>query len=294
MRMEQYWKDNQKVGIFGIKYLDDKLSCILQSDLILIGARSGAGKSTLAEMIAINNAQAGYPTYLFSLENYQGDSFATRTYNYYRSFSGDFKLKQRQFACGDFKVDEYALAQAEARAERDFKDVAIQGRDSGYTIKRLCSDIIEASKNYRVIILDHLDYIDKDEQTDENTHITELMKAIREVQEKYRVAVIAISHLRKSMGKQPPAVPSVDEFIGSSNKVKQATAVIMVAPDDYLNEREFNENKKFTYFCIRKLRMGGVDNKVGRLVFDKRINAYEDEYQECIVNFAGDKVEVIV
>ena len=96
------------------------------------------------------------------------------------------------------------------------------------------------------------------------------------------------------MGKQPPAVPSVDEFIGSSNKVKQATAVIMVAPDDYLNEREFNENKKFTYFCIRKLRMGGVDNKVGRLVFDKRINAYEDEYQECIVNFAGDKVEVIV
>ena len=103
MNMEQYWKANQKVGIFGIKYLDDKLSYILQSDLILIGARSGAGKSTLAEMLAINNSKAGYPTYLFSLENYEGDSYATRVYNYYRAITKDYSLKQRVFATS--KID---------------------------------------------------------------------------------------------------------------------------------------------------------------------------------------------
>lgn len=293
MRMVDYWEDNKKVGIFGIKYLDNELSVILQSDLILIGARSGAGKSTLAEMIAINNSKAGFPVKLFSLENYKGDSFATRTYNYYRAITGDYSLKQRLFACGEFAVNMNALKEAEDKANKDLEGINIQGRDSNYTIKRLCNDIIEASKDYRLIILDHLDYIDKDESTDENTHITELMKAIREVQEKYKVAVIAISHLRKSIGKQPPAVPSVDEFIGSSNKVKQATVVVMVAPDDMLNEREYNDYKKYTYFCVRKNRQGGITNKTGRLVFDKRINAYEDEYQECIVNYAGDKVEVI-
>ena len=293
MRMFDYWEDNKKVGIFGIKYLDDKLGVILQSDLILIGARSGAGKSTLAEMLAINNAKAGHPAYLFSLENYRGDSWATRVYNYYRAITKNYDLKQRIFACGEFAVNLEALKEAETKATQDFSGIGIQGRDSNYTITRLCNDIIEASKDHRVIILDHLDYIDKDEQTDENTHITELMKAIREVQEKYKVAVVAISHLRKSFGKQPPAVPSLDEFIGSSNKVKQATVVVMVAPDDMLNEREFNENRKYTYMCIRKCRMGGIDNKVGRLVFDKRINAYEDYYQECIVNYAGDKVEII-
>ena len=94
MRMVDYWEDNKKVGIFGIKYLDNELSVILQSDLILIGARSGAGKSTLAEMIAINNSKAGFPVQLFSLENYKGDSFATRTYNYYRAITGDYSLKQ--------------------------------------------------------------------------------------------------------------------------------------------------------------------------------------------------------
>lgn len=294
MNMEQYWKANQKVGIFGIKYLDDKLSYILQSDLILIGARSGAGKSTLAEMLAINNSKAGYPTYLFSLENYEGDSYATRVYNYYRAITKDYSLKQRVFACKEFEVNEKALEEAEEKAYNDFRGVEIKGRSSDYTIKRMCEDIIKASQDYKVIIIDHLDYIDKEEQTDDNTHITELMKAIREVQEKYKVAIIAISHLRKSNGKQLPAVPSIDEFIGSSNKVKQATAVVMVAPDDALNEKEFNENKKFTYMCIRKLRMGGIDNKVGRLTFDKRINAYEDKYDECIVNFDGTKVEVIL
>lgn len=293
MRMIDYWQDNKKVGIFGIKYLDDKLGVILQSDLILIGARSGAGKSTLAEMIAINNSKAGFPAFLFSLENYRGDSWATRTYNYYRSITKDYSLKQRLFACGEFTVNVDALKEAEKKADDDFAGIDIQGRDSGYSIKRLCNDIIEASKSHRVIILDHLDYIDKDEQTDENTHMTELMKAIREVQEKYKVAVVAISHLRKSIGKQPPAVPSIDEFIGSSNKAKQATVVVMVAPDDFLNEREYDDNRKYTYMCIRKCRMGGIDNKVGRLVFDKRINAYEEEYQECIVNYAGDKVEVL-
>lgn len=291
--MWDYWENNKKVGIFGIKYLDDKLGVILQSDLILIGARSGAGKSTLAEMIAINNSKQGYPVYLFSLENYLGDSWATRTYNYYRTITKDFQLKQRIFACGEFTINTQALKEAEAQADKDFEGVDIKGRDSGYTIKRLCEDIVQASKNHRLIILDHLDYIDKDEQEDENTHITELMKAIREVQEKYKVAVIAISHLRKNVGKQPPAVPSIDEFIGSSNKVKQATVVVMVAPDDITNEKQCNDNKKSTYFCIRKCRMGGIDNKVGRLVFDKRINAYDQEYEECIVNYSGDKVEVI-
>lgn len=293
MNMYDYWQDNKKVGIFGIKYLDDKLGVILQSDLILVGARSGAGKSTLAEMLAINNSHEGFPVKLFSLENYRGDSWATRVFNYYRAITKDYSLKQRIFACGEFAINTTALKQAQDKATKDFEGIDIQGRDSSYTIKRLCDDIVESSKTCRLIILDHLDYIDKDESTDENTHITDLMKAIREVQEKYKVAVVAISHLRKSIGKQPPAVPSIDEFIGSSNKVKQATVVVMVAPDDILNEKEHNDNKKYTYFCIRKCRMGGIDNKVGRLVFDKRINAYEPEYDECVVNYLGDKVEVI-
>lgn len=296
MDIISYMNRNKKVGEFGIKYLDDKTDGILKSDLVLIGARSGAGKSTLAEIIAINNAKKGYPVHLFSLENFEGDNFITRAYYKYKSLSGDYKISQRQFASGNFNKNMDYLIQAQKEVEKNYTNITMIARKNGYTIQTLCDDFDNACQaGAQLIILDHIDYIDKDNNNlDDINHVTRIMNKIREAQDKYGVAVVAFSHLRKPVGKDLPVIPSIDEFIGSSNKAKQATAVIMVAPDDKTNEDNPDTTRKSTWFCIRKLRMGGIDNKAARLFFDRKTGNYESEYREVITNYSGTKVTEIL
>lgn len=293
-RLTNYFQNNRKVGKFGIKYLDDKLKGILKGDLILIGARSGAGKSSLADMIAQYNANNDFKVHIFSLENFTDDAFVTKAYYEYKRLTGNWDLNLRDFASGDFQIDTDKLIEAEKYAEECYKNVGITTRQKGYGIAQLKNDIIHQVKDNGVslLIIDHLDYVDKDNPNEnDNSHITELMKTIRELQDEFKVAVVAISHLRKNMStKDLPIIPSIDEFIGSSNKVKESTVVIMVAPDD--EENEDNQSfKKVTWFSIKKLRMGGVDNKNGKLWFNRRNGTYEPEYEEYVVR--GKKKEKV-
>lgn len=287
-RLLTYFENNKKVGKFGIKYLDDKLRGILKGDLVLIGARSGAGKSTLAEMIAEHNANLGYKVHLFSLENFEDDAFRNKAYHKYMELTGDWKLHPRDFASGDFNIDADKLIEAGEYAEKIYDKFTITNRKTtGYTLENLLDDMnrVCATEEKPLIILDHLDYVNKDNPNEnDNTHMVKLMSKIRELQDSYKVAVVAISHLRKNANqKEMPVIPSVDEFIGSGNKVKESTVVIMVAPADEENEASLNDDIKLTWFSIKKVRNGGIDNKHGLLKYSKKRNMYLDEYDEYVV-----------
>lgn len=292
-RLQDYMKNNRKVGCFGIKYLDDRLRGILKGDLILIGARSGAGKSTIAELIATTNSQKGVKVTLLSLENFKDDNFVQKAYYKYKSISGDWELSQRDFASGDFRINQYALNTAENYAENLFKNIHIINRQKfTYGVEQLKNSIIDAVENQgsELIIIDHIDYLDHEANQSENEHMTCLMREIRDAQYAFKVPVVAISHLRKTpFSKGDVIIPSLDEFIGSSNKVKEATCIIMLAPDDESN-MQCNASVKSTWCCIRKLRMGGIDNKAAKIYFDVRQGQYMDTYHVYSVNYSGTKI----
>lgn len=296
-RLLNYMQKNKKVGVFGVSYLDYKLKGILANDLIVIGARSGAGKSTLSNIIAKSNAKKGNKVALFSLENFEDDNFVETAFYRYRYLTNDYSLSLRNFASGDFDKDIEKLQQSEEYAEEQYKNIKIINRQSDFGLEELKKGIIDcASEGYKLIILDHLDYIDKYDNDTDYTHMNSLMKTIRKAQDSFHVAIVAISHLRKSYNsKEMPAIPSVDEFIGSSNKVKEATVVIMFAPDDSNNFTVTgdNDDKKFTWCCIRKLRMGGIDNKAASLKFNVKSGIYDESYKMYRVNYSGTKIEEI-
>ena len=293
----EYMEKNKQVGCFGIPYLDNKLRGILQGDLILIGSRSGAGKSTIAQMIACANSTQGRKVSLLSLENFVGDEFMQKCFYFYIKEARDFNLNIRDFISGNFNINLDALEASEKYAENYFKNVSITSRKKGFNLQdmkdAMVKDVVE--KGIRLIILDHLDYVDKFNQNDSDiSHVSEIMRTIRNLQDEFKVGVIAISHLRKPHSvKDMPAVPSVDEFIGSSNKVKEATVVVLIAPDDVSNS-EFPDSKtKATWCCVRKLRLGGIDNKVAKLFFDVRIGEYLPKYDMYSVNYAGTEQKLL-
>lgn len=291
---EELFEENKQVGSFGVKYLDDKLCGILKGDLVLIGARSGSGKSTIAEHIAKTNANMGIKVTLFSLENFKGDNLLTTAYYKYKELTKMWDLSQRVFVTRKFNVDKEALKQAEIFAYNKLKNIDFVYRQNDYTREDLKDGIVKAIRENKaeMLIIDHIDYLDKYGNETELEHITSLMKEIRDAQLAYKIPVICISHLRKNSAGDVK-IPSMDEFIGSSNKAKISTVSILFAPDDNENTDLATPNRKGTWCCIRKLRMGGFDNTCAKLYFNKRIGAYENNYEVYKVNYSGTKVEQI-
>ena len=287
-------KDKLKAK-FGIKYLDDNFTGILEDDFWLIGARSGAGKSTIADIIATYNAKQGKRVTLISLENFEGDCETQKAYYCYKAITKSYNLTLRDFKAGLFEMDEKALNTAFAQAEKTYKNVNIVYNTGDYKIEDLHNDIIKAANKTQsdLLIVDHLDYLDKDNPSEsELTHITKLVKEIRDTQRCNHIPIVGVSHLRKppTQGKQPNIiVPSVDEFIGSSNKYKQATGAILLAPDDEENYTT-QSHLKSTWCCVRKLRMGGIDNRAAKILFDTQTGQYRDDYKLYGVNYQGTKV----
>ena len=287
----EYWQRNRLVGQFGIPYLDRELVGISRSDLVLIGARSGAGKSSLAKIIYEANDKS--KTALFSLENYDGDvemSMLRKEYNIITD--SHYDARHWQMGVG-VNIDENALAMAMQNVREKLKDAFIFGRTppgedkKTWTIQTLSEKIIWcATHGIELIIIDHLDYLDRDNPNEsDNSHITELMKAIRSAQEE-GAAVVAFSHLRKPLGKVDDlVVPNENEFIGSSNKVKQATQVVLFAP---ANEGDA-ERGYATWCCIRKNRNGGIKNRAAKMFFIPATETYLMSYEVYEINYAGTK-----
>ncbi len=293
---ENYIKKNKKVGNFGIGYLDRKLCGILQSDLVLIGARSGAGKSTISNIIAMANTESNVA--LFSLENFDGDDFMKECYYFYMKLSRNYKINMRAFVSGQVEVDKVIIKEAEKLATEKLKHIKIINRSNKYNLQKLKDKMISLAVNdgIKLLIIDHLDYLDKtNERTSDVVHISELMSTIREIQGKTNCAVVAISHLRKPAGgnKEAPVVPSMDEFIGSSTKTKESTVVIMMAPDDEENQQRVGNPLKATFCCIRKLRNGGIDNTTARLEFNIRTGNYSNDEDIYRINYSGTKIEKV-
>lgn len=288
--MDTYWERNKIVGHYGIPYLDDEFLGISCSDLVVIGARPGAGKSTLGRILYENNDKL--TTALFSLENFEGDvksEFIRKEYN--RIMKTDYST--RQWQTGEIQPVRSVIEQIEEKADKEIIESGVFGRKTPdgkpWTVETLRQEMMRCvtSEGINLIILDHLDYLDRDNPNESDiSHVTELMKMIRDVQEAapQGCGVVAFSHLRKPIGRVDNlVVPNENEFIGSSNKVKQATQVVMVAPD--------NEQKTLlgygTWFCIRKNRAGGITNKAAKLFFDPVKAAYSPIYKLYTINYAG-------
>ena len=295
-KLKNYFEDNKKVGEFGIKYLDDELNGICKSDLILIGARSGAGKSTIANSIAKINGQKGKKVTLISLENFEGETYAKEVFYEYKKISKDYSLTFRKFKQGSFekKVNtDLQIEQAEAKVQKTFNNITEINRTEHYTIDELKTDLIKAvgQEDTDLVILDHIDYLDKpSESLSDNEHISMIMREIRTAQSIFKVPVIIISHLRKPANtKIDVKVPSMDEFIGSSNKVKEATCVILLAPDDETNTKT-QSTTKATWCCYRKYRDDGIKNQAAKIFFDIKTGVYDNKYKLYSINYIGDKV----
>jgi replicative DNA helicase len=127
-----------------------------------------------------------------------------------------------------------------------------------------------------LIILDHLHYIDEDNESNENLGMKRLVKRIRDIALSIGVPVICIAHLRKMTSDERMGPPSLEQFHGSSDITKIATQVITLAPAPRTEDAK--PHLWSTYVHIAKDRRGSGGPWCALMRFNLTTTDYEPEY----------------
>jgi replicative DNA helicase len=273
---------------FGVKFLDDNLIGITPNDLIVLGAKTGAGKTQLAMSIAKFNALKGYPVHYFALEAEENEierrikfGIISEAYNYSKDINDPYigYAEWRMGVVGE--TWEKLEASLEDRCQKAVKNLHTLYRTSGsFDLKALEQSLMEVVGRSRLIVIDHLHYIDTGE--DENHDYKQTIKMIRDIVLRFGVPIIVIAHLRKGTAKLDQLIPGVEEFHGTSDVPKIATTAIMLSPDFNPEHHLLDKDKRNympTFMGAVKSRLDGARTRYVALThFNPYSGRYEDEY----------------
>lgn len=264
---------------FGIEFLDDSLSGILQDDLVLLGAPSGVGKTQLCCNIALANLEDGKKIHYVALEASRFEierrlKFPLVLERFYADKDRprlDEKITFTNWLLGKLNAELSRYDdEADKFCETAFRDLNILYKADRFGINDLIEAVVSSSSQTDLMIIDHVHYFDFDDDN-ENRAIKQIAKTVRTLALEEQKPIILVAHLRKRDRNNEELVPGLDEFHGSSDLYKIATKVITFSPGKLTEDGTYE-----TFFRVPKNRLdGGVTRFIGKEFFSPRKGGYE-------------------
>jgi replicative DNA helicase len=235
----------------GFHALDQKLSGMQPSDLIIIAARPSIGKTSLAMNIAVNAATKAHKTVgIFSLEMSK-EQLVDRLF---ASMLGvdSWKLQRGKLDDSDFQnmgpiMDELSKANlfiddSSASSMPEFRTKA----------RRL-----QMEHGLDLLIVDYLQLM----STGNNSYagnrvqeISEISRTIKQVARELRIPIVALSQLSRAVESRPDKQPQLSDLRESGSIEQDADVVLMMYRDDYYNED--SDRQGICDIFVRKHRNG--------------------------------------
>lgn len=245
-------KDKYRGVPTGFLDLDNLLSGMQASDLIILAARPSMGKTALAINIAQNVAKKGYTAGIISLE------------------MSKEQLVERMF-CSLLEVDSWKLRTGQL-TEEDF--MRIGGvMDELYSMKIFIDDSVGSSiaelrakarrlqmeNGLNFLIVDYLQLMtaggnNKGGQTNRVQEISEISRALKGLARELKIPIMALSQLSRAVELRPSKIPQLSDLRESGAIEQDADVVIMMYREDYYEED--TDRKGVTDLFIRKHRNG--------------------------------------
>ncbi len=269
---------------YGVSLLDDYTLGIARNDLVMIGSYSGAGKTQLASLIAENAARVGKRVLFIALEAEDREVPRRIKYRHVKSIASHDGCTNanlhsyREWSLGlAEELDRYSSEADRAMLAELGDRLRVKYRGSGFTGDDLAKLILAEKDRTDIFILDHVHYVDRGPGS-ENEQLEQLTKTIRQLVLDVGKPIISIAHFRKKQtGGRAPLFPTLDDFHGTSNLVKIATACILLS-SAYVEELPA-PNLRPTYMAVAKFRAGGACPYVARCFFDIDTGRYHDIYE---------------
>lgn len=269
---------------WGIDFLDDALTGISETDLILLGAGTGVGKTQVATHIAKNAAMSGKHVYYFALEAEQ-DEIENRIV--YSELAKHWWAKNPHGKPG-VSIRYVSWLHGDHQAEfKPFEEAVTLGlRESLYNLETIykadsfsVDDFIKyfdaVHDDAGLIVIDHLHYFDMD-QRDELAALRDAIRKIRNAALRHKKPVLLIAHLRKADRQNKSPIPDIEDFYGSSDLIKIGVNVVMLSRA----HTELKSGNSATWVYLAKARHAGdAAGYVGLVGYDLKTGTYAPRYR---------------
>ncbi len=266
----------------GFRDLDNILSGLQQSDLIILAARPSVGKTTLALDIARMSAvQHGKSVVIFSLE------------------MSSQQLVDRMLSA-ESRVNAWNLRTGRLSSDREFSQL----RDSldklskapiyiddqpGNSIVRMkaLSRRLKAEKGVDLIIVDYLQLMNTSKSYDSMVNqVTEISRSLKGLAKELNVPVIALSQLSRAVESRG-GKPRLSDLRDSGSIEQDADVVMFIHRED--KGKDESEKTNIAEILIEKHR-NGPTGKV-ELYFDEKTTTFLNLEKSSISEFSAPKAE---
>lgn len=211
----------------GFHKLDNILSGLQKSDLVILGARPSFGKTSLALDIARNvGTRAGKGIGIFSLE-------MSREQVIDRMISSESKVSLWKLRTGNVKDPfEFELIQA-ALDRLSRAPIYIDDTPSPniLEIRRMARRLQAEQKDLSLIVIDYLQLIMPRKNSDNPVQqITEISRGLKSIARELNVPILALSQLSRGVEQRDNKVPKLSDLRDSGSIEQDADVVMFLHP----------------------------------------------------------------
>lgn len=263
-----YNSKGQLLGIStGFKDLDDYLSGLQKSDLLLVAARPSMGKTAFTLNIAANIAiKARRPVAFFSLEM----SASQLMMRIISSLGG---VNTQQARTGQVSDEDWNKVMATASG---IYDAPLYIDDTpGISIMDLRSKArrIKAEHGLDLIIIDYLQLMTgRSNSEGRQQEVSEISRSLKALARELDIPIITLSQLNRGVESRTIKRPMLSDLRESGSLEQDADVVMFLYREDYYNPDA--ERKNITDIIIAKHRNGPIGDV--QLYFNKDLTRFEN------------------
>lgn len=260
----------------GFRSLDNILSGLQQTDLIVIAARPAMGKTAFALNIAQNIARHKRSVGLISLE-------MSKEQLVERMFCALLGVDSWKMRTGKLSDEDFAKIGAVMDDLSQIKIFIDDSSVNGIIELRTKARRLKAEHGLDLLIVDYLQMMSSGKPTyqlNRVQEISEITRALKNLAKELRIPIIALSQLSRAVEGRPSKIPQLSDLRESGSIEQDADVVLMMYREDYYEED--TDKKGITDIFIRKHRNGPTGHV--ELMFEReKLRFFDIERQRTAV-----------
>ncbi len=273
-RVKEHAEQGGSHGITGLSTgfyeLDEYLSGLQRTDLVIVAGRPSMGKTAFCLNIAQNAAlQKGAIVALFSLEMSK-EQLVTRM------LASEAKVNAHRFRTGHLMTNEWERL---AGAVGVLSDARIHIDDTpGISVLEMrakCRRLAAEQKGLDLIVIDYLQLMGGGKRTESRQQeVSQISRELKALAKELDVPVVALSQLSRAPEARNPPKPLMSDLRESGSIEQDADVVAFIYREDYYGETE--ENRGLAEVILAKQRNGPTGTV--KLAFLKEFTRFENYF----------------